>query len=522
MARGYDFGFVEWLVAHGLVAQDQVDAAARIAENSVEDPDDVLVRMRHLSPEKRISCLSRYLGIPYTDLEIEMVDPEAVKLIPSSMALEFRAFPVKVEDDELTVAVCRPISMETYEMLAFKSGLNVKAMLCDDDDFWRVLKHFYGDEFTQGKGMQLPDSKVVYLDDRVQESMSRVDIVEDEVIDLVDSLVAEGIAKRASDIHLEPNENSTSVRLRIDGVLTRINDIPLYLHEAVLSRIKILSTLDITERRRPQDGVIFVKYKNRDVDLRVATSPTIYGESVTLRLLDQEKAAVALDQLGFTGEDLERTLKSLEEPHGFILSTGPTGSGKTTTMYALINQLDKGDLKIITIENPVEYRIDGICQIPVNKRINLGFTDILKSVLRQDPNVILVGEIRDPETAQTAVQAALTGHLMLSTLHTTSAPEVLLRLMDIGVEYYYVREVVKLIIAQRLCRKLCTRCREERRATEAELEEMRTAGGPDAVIYGPRGCEHCGGIGYIDRTGVYEVMPVTHEIKRHHGAGCPA
>jgi type II secretory ATPase GspE/PulE/Tfp pilus assembly ATPase PilB-like protein len=284
-------------------------------------------------------------------------------------------------------------------------------------------------------------------------------------------------------------------------------------HYPVVSRIKILANLDIAEKRRPQDGVIFVNYGGADVDFRVATSPTIYGEGVVLRVLDQDRAAIRLSDLGFSEADLAKVMEALAEPYGFVLSTGPTGSGKTTTMYAMLNKLNRAERKIITIEDPVEYRMDNINQIPVNNLIKLGFAPLLRSVLRQDPNIILVGEIRDSETAHVAVQAALTGHLLLSTLHTTDAPEVLLRLMEIGIEHYYVREVVKAIVAQRLARKLCGFCSEERLAGSAELDEMGVDGGAGLTIRTPKGCEHCRMTGYSGRTGVYEVMPMTMEIR---------
>ena len=279
------------------------------------------------------------------------------------------------------------------------------------------------------------------------------------------------------------------VRLRIDGVLSDYKALPGEQHHAIVSRIKILSGLDIAERRRPQDGVIFVQYGNKDIDFRVATTPTIYGEAAVLRLLDQGKAEIKLTDLGFTGADLETTMRALEEPYGFVLSTGPTGSGKTTTMYAMINKLNRAEEKIITIEDPPEYRMENISQIPVNQAIGLGFAPLLRSVLRQDPNIILVGEIRDSETAHTAVQAALTGHLLLSTLHTTDAPEVLLRLMEIGIEYFYVREVVKLIIAQRLVRQLCPHCRIDYAPTPQELMELGLGPGQQTALKAPGCCE---------------------------------
>lgn len=515
MDRGYDEGFGKYLIEHGLISAGQLAEAESLAEGSGEDPDDVLVRLGHISPEKHNRCLSSYLGIPFTDVDVGRIEQAAVASVPFEMVHEFRVFPVLREGDVLTLVTCRPLSLDAQELLAFNTGCELKLLLCDEEDFDEACRHFYPEECIQHAVSQPAKEEIEYLGTAAEEREGRAEppeIVEDQIIDLVDSLIAGAIRKRASDIHIEPYEKATRIRVRVDGVLSEEERIPGNIHEAVVSRVKILSNLDITERRRPQDGVIFLRYGKKDVDLRVATSPTIYGESVSLRILDQSKAGVTLDRLGFSPADLDRTLAALDEPYGFILSTGPTGSGKTTTMYALINQLDKSDKKIITIEDPVEYRIGGIIQIPINRSIDLGFDDMLRSVLRQDPNVILVGEIRDPETAHTAVQAALTGHLMLSTLHTTDAPEVMLRLMEIGIEHYYVREVVKLIIAQRLARKLCAKCREPYTASASELAEMGVSG-EGVTLYAARGCEACLNTGYLDRTGVFEVMPVTGEMR---------
>jgi type II secretory ATPase GspE/PulE/Tfp pilus assembly ATPase PilB-like protein len=451
-------------------------------------------------------------------LEFEKVEPEALKLIPASMALEYGVVPIKVADETLTLAVARQLDLQTQELLAFRSGCSIETVVIDAGDLKAALARFYGDAQRTGRTatgdlQRVGGSRLEYVEGRGKSAEQAVDVDEDFVVELVSGLIARAIEERASDIHIEPKMGDTRVRLRIDGILRDLDKIPATLHNAVISRVKILSTLDIAEKRRPQDGVIFLRYGEKDVDLRVAASPTIYGESITLRVLDQSKAGVQLSDLGFEEGDLEKTLKAIQEPYGFILATGPTGSGKTTTMYAILNRIDSPEKKIVTIEDPVEYRMEGLNQMQINPAIELGFALLLRSVLRQDPNVILVGEIRDDETAHVAVQAALTGHLLLSTLHTTDAPEVLLRLMEIGIEHFYVREVVKLIIAQRLVRRLCVECRTERAATARELEEMGVAATGKASMWDPKGCDACSGTGYMDRTAVYETMPMSEEIK---------
>lgn len=506
----YDANFDNRLVELGIITREQLYRATSIANETGEDPDDVLLRFGYISPRRHIESLTAYLGIPYTELAPDKIDPEVVKLVPFDMAREYRVVPVSIDDD-LTLDICRPLNPDALEKLAFTSGCWIHPILCDEDDVMDAIRRYYSE--ATGEDLGSVDDDIEYLDKDVEEKAEEVEVDESQVVRLIDSLLAQGIRNRASDIHIEPTYDTLRVRFRVDGVLTDAQEFPSDLHEPLVSRVKILSTLDITERRRPQDGAIFLRYRDRDIDLRVATSPTIYGESISFRILDQSKSEVKLHELGFSEADLEKTIRSLGEPFGFILSTGPTGCGKTTTMYALLNRIDRGSKKIITIEDPVEYRLDSINQIPINRRIGLGFADLLRSILRQDPNVIMVGEIRDPETARVAVQAALTGHLMLSTLHTNDAPEVLLRLMDIGIEYYYVREVVNLIIAQRLSRKLCPDCKEPYRASPDELRLMELPIDRETRIYRGIGCANCRNTGYLGRTGMFEVMKVTEEIR---------
>lgn len=449
-------------------------------------------------------------------LDPGIIEPAAVDMVPAAMAVQFGVVPIKVKDDLLTIAVAEPLDVAAQELLSFTSGCALEPVLCDGREIQAAISRVYSSRAALDKevapaGHGAPP--VEYLESMIERDPESVDVEDGYIVDLVDNLISRAVDRRASDIHISPKMGDTRVRLRIDGVLSDLEKIPGDLHNAVVSRIKILAVLDIAERRRPQDGAIYIRYRAMDIDLRVAVAPTIHGESVTLRVLHQSKAGVRLDELGFEAADLERTARAIEEPFGFVLSTGPTGSGKTTTMYAVLNRINTPEKKIVTIEDPVEYRLGEIDQMQVNPGIGLSFAPLLRSVLRQDPNVILVGEIRDGETAGTAVQAALTGHLLLSTLHTTDAPEVLLRLMEIGVEYYYVREVVKLIIAQRLVRRLCVECRVERLPSAAEAAEMGLSHAAGVTVFSPGGCDLCGGTGYRDRTGVFEVMPMTEEVK---------
>jgi type IV pilus assembly protein PilB len=511
MREEREAGFGAWLVEQGYLEPAQLEAVgeARLGGRSLAK---ALVDQRLLEKPRLMQAISGYSGLPYVRLNLEAVDAEAVKLIPSPLCRKHLAIPVSREEGQLVLAVSFPLEIPASEELSFAGGLDLKPVLADETDIIEAIERFSRGDTLEQKIGEWDDESLRFIDRNREVEVDRAEVDQADIVKLVNLLLVKAIKERASDIHVEPGEDSTLVRVRIDGILREENRFSDDLHAAIISRIKVLSNLDIAERRMPQDGSFFAEYGGKDVDFRVSTSPTIYGESVSIRLLDQGKAAVQLQELGYEEDDLVKIYKALAEPYGFVLSTGPTGSGKTTSMYAMLNRISDMTRKIVTIEDPVEYRLDLVNQIQVNHEIGLGFAKVLRSVLRQDPNIILVGEIRDLETAHTAVQAALTGHLLLSTLHTNNAPETLLRLVEIGIEPFYVREVVKLAIAQRLIRKLCVHCREAYTPDARELAEL----GQEASglgLYRARGCEACGGTGYFDRTGIYEVMPMTEELK---------
>ncbi len=518
MNAQYDEGFARALIAGGLVTPEQLERARAVSGSDDAELVETVVAEGYAERGAVMSAMSAHLGLPYEDLDVSSIDPQAVKRVPAAVSIENRLIPVSLSDRTITLAVSGPLSMEAQEEISFASGCSLRAFLCDRPDVDAALAIFFPGQFTAEEidieaGAEKLECLSVSEGTGISEECEELDLDEEHVVRLVEKLLADAIRRRASDIHIEPKMEHSLVRYRIDGLLGRVQEMNREVHKAVISRVKILSELDIAERRQPQDGVIFVKFGRRDVDFRVATSPTIYGESVTLSVLDQSRAGADLESLGFDADDMAKIMKALSEPYGFVLSTGPTGSGKTTTMYSMLNKIDSVTRKVVTIEDPVEYRMENLNQIQVNHEIGLGFAPLLRSVLRQDPNVILLGEIRDSETADVAVRAALTGHLLLSTLHTTDAPEVLLRLMEIGIEYYYVREVVKLVVAQRLARRLCVVCREQYVPSDAELGEMGLDAGPDVSLFRAAGCEECRGTGYLDRIGIFEVMPVTEEIR---------
>lgn len=512
MTGNTDGGLGSVLVEKGMISQEQLDLALKLQKTTGQRLKDILIKEGFTTREQLKEFITQHVDIPYVKLSVDLIDPEAVKLIPANVARNLVAIPVTLIGDILTVAVSCPFDTASLDMLAFASGYNLEPILSDEEDILEAIDYFFREGGLENELVEWDEDHLEFVDRYAPEILDEVRVDEGPVVKLVNLLLTRAIKEGASDIHIEPQENLVRVRYRIDGVLMEARILPVEVLNALVSRVKVLAELNIAERRLPQDGRFFVKYGGKSVDFRVATAPTIYGEAVIIRILDQSNARVSLADLGLEDADMRKLLKSLEEPHGFILVTGPTGSGKTTTLYAVLNEISDVTRKIITIEDPVEYRLGMVNQIPVNHKIGLNFATILRSVLRQDPDVILVGEIRDKETAHISVQAALTGHLLLSTLHTTGAPETVPRLVDIGIEPYYVREVVKLVIAQRLVRKLCPRCKESYTPDQSVLEELGIRGDGGSFCR-PVGCRYCNNTGYKGRVGVFEVMPMSEGIK---------
>ncbi len=511
LKEGRGYGHI--LVERGLITQDQLEESFKFQLARGGKLKDILIRLGYASNEEMHAFISAHLDIPYVKLTLDIVDPEAARLIPAKVAREYVAIPVTVISDILTIAVSNPFDTVSLDMLAFASGYSLEPIMSDEEDILAAIDFFFkGGEGLSDVKAGLQEEAVEFID-RYQEAEEKVKVDEGPVVRLINLILSRAIKDGASDIHIEPEESLVRVRLSVEGGLTEINVLPRKVHQSMISRIKILSELDISERRMPQDGGFFVKFRGKEVDFRVATAPTVYGESVTLRVLDQSRAMVRLSELGLSGPEEARLYSALKDPSGFILVTGPTGSGKTTTLYAMLNEINDSSLKIITIEDPVEYRVSNISQIPVSHRIGLDFATILRSVLRQNPNVILVGEIRDSETAQVAVQAALTGHMLFSTLHTVGAPDAIPRLIEMGVPPYLVREVVKLVIAQRLVRMLCVECKEEYTPDADTLAVLGVVERDDLRLSAPRGCSACKFTGYSGRAGIYEAMPMTRELR---------
>jgi len=426
----------------------------------------------------------------------------------------FKVVPLKMEDGVLAVASTDVLDVSTMDYIRFATGHKVRVVLSSDEFVEHVIDKLYSPQLELLKEVfQEVDDEDVEILHEVEEDITLGENLAHEapVIRLVNFLIADAVSKRASDIHMEPYEKRFRVRYRVDGVLYDQMDVPLRLKDAVVARVKIMSKMDIVERRVPQDGRIKVRTQGREADLRVSTVPTVFGEKVVMRILDKSSLVFDLTRLGFEDEQLERFIEAAERPYGMILMTGPTGSGKTTTLYSALTRLNSSEVNIMTAEDPVEYNFEGINQIQIKEEIGLTFASSLRSFLRQDPDIILVGEIRDFETADIAVKAALTGHLVFSTLHTNDAPSTIARLLDMGLESFLVASSLNLVVAQRLVRKICPDCKREYEPPQSLLERLGLKK-KEKVFYKGEGCPNCGNTGYRGRTALYEVMPISKGI----------
>jgi type IV pilus assembly protein PilB len=504
------------LLEEGLMTPSQLKKARQTQSETGAKLADVLDSLGYLSKDTLARRISEIYDIPKIELSLDLIQPDAVATVPAEMARKFSVIPISHADGVLTVAMADPLDLIAMDNLKIASGMTVKPVVCDEDEILEAIDFFFGNVrrlLRIHDGWR--DSNIQY----VNQDDGNEDVNEDEVdgfptIRTFNAILIRGIEEGASDIHIEPAENLGRVRYRLDGVLDEVNLLPRHLTACLISRIKVLSSLDIAEKRKPQDGRFFVRYKQRDVDLRVATLPTIYGESCVLRLLDQSRSKIELESLGLSKGQRDLICRSLQKPSGMVIVTGPTGSGKTTTLCAMLNYVNSFERKIITLEDPVEYRVKVVNQVSINPAAGLTYASGLRSILRNDPDVVLVGEIRDKESATIAVQASLTGHLLLSTLHTNGTAETIMRFLDLGVEPFYVREVMELIIAQRLVRLLCANCKQKHDLSPETRILLGNGSIPsEARIWGAVGCAECHGTGYKGRAGVYEILRMTHAIR---------
>ncbi|MCH7585709.1 MAG: Flp pilus assembly complex ATPase component TadA [Acidobacteria bacterium] len=508
MAQRENIGAI--LVREGLVTDEDLQAARGIQAETGEALTRVLVDERMIDETKLVRVLADHMGIEYVSLADVTVDPIAALLIPETLARRYSVIPYGFEDDALLIAMADPSNVLVIDDIRAITGLRVVARISTRSDILDAVRRMgaYDDSVSDLAGMMTEEEE--------PEDLSNLEAAVEEapIVKLVNTLVTRAVNERASDIHIEPGEHDLRIRFRIDGVLHEVMSSPRSVSGAVVSRLKIMAELDIAERRVPQDGRVSLRVSGRPIDLRVATLPSIYGEKVVIRILDKDDAVLELADLGFLPESLDRFEASYRKPYGTILVTGPTGSGKTTTLYSTLNILNKPDVNIITVEDPVEYRLPGITQVQVNRKAGLKFATVLKSILRSDPDIILIGEVRDGETAAIAIEAALTGHLVLTTLHTNDAASSVGRLIDMGVEPYLVSSSIDSILAQRLARRICDRCKVSK---EVEGDLVRQMGfDPDdgpLTIFDAVGCKVCSDTGYRGRLSINEILLMSEEIQ---------
>jgi len=509
------------LVNAGKITQEQADKALAYSKDNNEKYESALVKIGAVDSEDDIAKLiGKHLKIGALRLDDIELNPEVVKLIPLDIARKFRVIAVSKISKTLLVAISDPNNIYVLDAVKFITGCVVQPVISPETAIEKAIEAYYDDSGGLSeivKGLE-EDSylEVVEAEDFPTESDLLSAIQDKPLVRLVDSIVSDAIRMGASDIHLEMYEKRIRVRYRIDGDLREMAPLPFKYRAAIVSRVKIMADLDISERRLPQDGRIKVKTGGRTIDLRVSVMPTIFGEKVVMRILDPLALMVDMTKLGFREDDLTKFDKAIHLPYGIILVTGPTGSGKTTTLYSALKQLNRVDVNIMTAEDPVEFNFDGINQVAVRSNIGMTFARALRSFLRQDPDIIMVGEIRDTETAEIAIRAALTGHLVFSTLHTNDAPSSINRLIDMDIPYYLVASATRLIMAQRMARKICQSCKEEVNLTQQQVESLNA---PKELLRNIRafqgvGCRECNDTGKAGRTGVFEVMPITPQIEK--------
>ncbi len=511
----------EWLhtlVDDGLVSEEQLVEAEQTASSLGIKTEDALVRLEYVPADEIGRRMAAHFGYEFATLEGVDIPPSVIEMVPESVARENVVIPLGMDGDALQIAVADPMDFETIEKIRFILNRDIQVKMAPKEAIQTAINRHYGQSETESVDSMLAEFTETAIDFTETEMADLGTSEEDEnapIIKLVNLIITEAVNMRASDIHIEPFEDRVRIRYRIDGVLVERDSPPRRLLGALVSRIKIMASIDIAEKRRPQDGRIKTRVGGRDLDLRVSILPTNHGQAVVLRILDRENIKIGIRNLGFSEENYRRFQQIIRRPNGIFLVTGPTGSGKTTTLYSALSELNRPDRKIITAEDPVEYYLPGINQVEVKSHIGLNFARIIRAMLRQAPNVILVGEIRDVETADMAIQASLTGHLVFSTLHTNDAPSSITRLIDMGVQPFLVASSVMAVMAQRLVRVVCSKCKEPYQPDPSELQHfgLRPDQVANATFVRGRGCNHCQHTGYRGRVAVFEMMTMNSTLR---------
>lgn len=506
----------------GYVTQAELQQILANRDNTTESVGDLLVRMRKITEKQKLKCVGLQMGVPFIDLARTEIEHDAARVIPHATAVRLLAIPIEKTESAASVAMVNPLDLSALDELQSVTGLDIDPMLATEEDVRDAIFRSFGayDDLGEIVGEAVrgvdTDGVTIQSPDEDEEQVNVIELKEvvegAPVIKLANALLTRAISMRASDVHIEPQQRRVRVRFRVDGLLIEVMVVPKDLQHALISRIKIMASLDIAERRIPQDGRCTLVSPQGAYDFRVSTFPSVFGENVVIRILDKQSATIDLAKLGMAGEALDILRAKIEEPQGMVLVTGPTGSGKTTTLYASVHHLNAIYRNIMTVEDPVEYQLDGIIQGNVNPKAGVTFAAGLRSILRQDPDVILVGEIRDGETASIAIEAALTGHLVLSSLHANDSASAVTRLVDMGIEPFLLASSMTCSVAQRLLRTNCPKCIELYAPDPHLLVQL---GLPDDTVYRRgRGCEYCGKTGFRGRSGIYEVLDITSDIRR--------
>lgn len=507
------------LLSEGILRPDQVSAIKLESINTGQPSEKLILQHNFATGEQIMQARAQIMGFPFINLQNRAISSEVLNYVPEAVARRYKLIPFGKEGDKILIAMADPLDLQVTEFIERKTRMKISRYMALPEDIIKTINEQYSQNLTVEVASALKEVQDVSgnKDDKKSELDQTEVIREAPVSNIVNQFLEYAIKAKASDIHIEPEENQTRVRYRIDGILHEKILLPKKVHDAVVSRIKIMAHLKIDEKRLPQDGRITFIYGEREVDLRISTLPTVNGEKVVMRLLAKSETPPTLQELGLNGPPLKNFESQLTRPHGIILICGPTGSGKTTTLYSVLSRLSTTKVNILTAEDPVEYNISGANQVQVNPAIGLSFADALRSFLRQDPNIILVGEIRDTETAELAIQAALTGHQVFSTLHTNSASGALPRLLDMGAEPFLIASAVNCCVGQRILRKLCSKCKQPYNPPPEVIENIKQVLGHylprgPITLYQSKGCNECGHLGYQGRMGIYEVLVVSDKI----------
>ena len=513
------------LISAGLLTEDELQKGLEMQKGSGKRLGTVLQEEGFITEMEMIEALQMQLGLEFIDLNKITIPTELAQVVPQNIAKQYQVVPVRIIRDELYLAMSDPLNFYAIEEVRKVVKRKIVPMIATAEAIDRAIQVLYGNE---GAAKAIEEMKREFASNEEEteqesfvSSFGAEDTNQAPAIRLVNSIIERAVTERASDIHIEPREDKLTVRMRIDGLLIDILTVPRELQSSVIARIKVMANLDIAERRVPQDGRFNVKIKNKDIDVRISTLPTIYGEKIVARLLDKSSGNIDRTSIGLRGDDLVKYDKLIKIKNGVILIVGPTGSGKSTTMYAMINDLNTREVNLVTLEDPVEYNVDGVNQVQINEKTGMTFAKGLRAILRQDPDIIGIGEIRDGETAEIAMRSAITGHVVLSTIHTSDALGTIERLVDMGVEPYLVASALKGVLSQRLVRRVCPNCRQPYHPTEEEQQSLGLPYDPERVFYKGKGCPHCFDTGYRGRTAVFEIFPLTIDVRRMvaRGAG---